>query len=67
MCICCVVAGVLLVRLETRRKAGKNPSPGGSDDPMGAYLIFVGRKDAVGVVCNVVFQWFSAQQREIAD
>lgn len=52
MCICCAVGGAWLAILETRRRAGKNPSPGGVNDIMGAFLIFVGRKDTVGVICN---------------
>ena len=47
------MGGVLSVILETRRKVGKNPSPGGADDIMGAFLIFDGRKDTVRKVCNV--------------
>jgi hypothetical protein len=58
MCICCAVGGVLLVRLETRRKVGKNPSPGCADDIMSAFLIFVERKDTIEIVCNVCFLQF---------
>ena len=42
--------------LETRRKVGKNPSPGGVDDTMGAFLIFMRRKDIVLKVRNVNLQ-----------
>jgi hypothetical protein len=60
MCICCVVGGVLLVILETRRRAGRNPSPGCANDIMGAFLIFVGRKDTIGIVYNVGLRSLSA-------
>ena len=56
MCICCVVGGVWLAILETRRKAEKNPSPGCADDIMGAFLIFVGCEDTIGIVYNVGIQ-----------
>ena len=60
MCICYAVGGVLLVILATRRKVGKNPSPGGADDIMGAFLIFAGRKDTAGNVYNADIQWSRA-------
>ena len=60
MCICCVVGGVLLVILEMRRKAGKNPSPGGADDIMGTFLISFECEDALRVVYNVNIQQLSA-------
>ena len=46
--------------LATRRKVGKNPSPGGADDIMGAFLIFAGRKDTAGNVYNADIQWSRA-------
>jgi hypothetical protein len=50
------VGGVWLAILETRRKAEKNPSPGCADDIMGAFLIFVGCEDTIGIVYNVGIQ-----------